>query len=57
MTSRYTVVTHSMPATLAPNARASTGRSVLTTLPSSADMNVPTPTVTSTHQRFAHSPD
>src|SRR5512133_1504694 len=44
-----------MPATLAPNARASTGRSVFTMLPSSADMNVPTPTVTRTHQRFAHS--
>src|SRR4029450_4662630 len=44
-----------MPATLAPNARASTGRSGFTMLPSSADMNVPTPPGTRTHQRSPHS--
>src|SRR5215217_2177567 len=36
---------------LVPSARLRTGSSVFTTLPSSADMNVPMPIVTSTHQR------
>src|SRR3954468_7584611 len=45
------VVTHSIPAMLVPSARLRTGSRVFTTLPSRADMNVPMPIVTSTHQR------
>jgi len=48
-TSRYAVTTHSMVATLAPSARLMIGSIVLTTLASSADMNVPTPTAVRIH--------
>jgi hypothetical protein len=50
-TSRYTAVTHSISATLACSSARITGSTVFTTLPSSADMNVPTPTVKRIHQR------
>src|SRR5450759_1064824 len=42
--------THSMDATLECSALLMTGTATLTTLPSRADMNVPTPTAASTHQ-------
>src|SRR3954462_1440371 len=44
------VMTHSIVATPTPKAWLTTGRTVLTTLPSSADMKVPTPTASNTHQ-------
>ncbi len=44
-------MTHSTDATDAPKSRRTTGRMMLTTLPSSADMKVPSPMASRTPQR------
>ena len=50
--SRYMVTTHWTVAISAPKSLRITGKTVLTTLPSSADMNVPTPTASRMVQRI-----
>src|SRR3954452_25049717 len=50
------VTTHSTVSTCAPNERCITGSTILTTLPSSADMKLPLPTAISTHHFLSRRP-